>query len=137
MSKQEKTVRSSRPSTSTSTVEHVQQAPQYRIVCGHCHNTFVQDILPTNNRIRCALCNKQSNIGERAGKRSAIMYIALGLTCDIVCLGLMATTMGLRHNAGYWYIYLVLLAAAVLLTLWGLLCLCMRHSTIEIANPNV
>lgn len=65
-----------------------------------------QDILPANNRIRCALCNKESNIGEQGSKRSAVMYIGLGLACIIVCLGLMATTMGLRHNAGYWYIYL-------------------------------
>ena len=66
----------------------------------------LQDTLPANNRIRCALCHKESNIGERGAQRSAVMYIGLGLACIVVCLGLMATTMGLRHNAGYWYIYL-------------------------------
>ncbi|XP_003737518.1 type 2 phosphatidylinositol 4,5-bisphosphate 4-phosphatase [Galendromus occidentalis] len=130
-----KTVKTNRPSTSASSLGNVQRDPQYRIVCGHCHNTFIQEILPTNNRIVCALCNRESNIGERGARGTAVMYIGIGLACIIVCVGLMATTMGLRHNAGYWYIYLVLLAVSILLILRGLLCLCMRHSTLEIANP--
>ncbi|XP_022698815.1 type 2 phosphatidylinositol 4,5-bisphosphate 4-phosphatase-like isoform X2 [Varroa jacobsoni] len=109
------------------------QEPQYRIVCGYCHGAFVQSVLPAK-RLQCPLCRKKSHIGEGSGHRSAACYTGLGLACIVICIAFMATTMGLRHNAGYWYMYTILLLAATGLIVVGLWNLCMRHSTLQITN---
>ncbi|OQR76721.1 transmembrane protein 55A-like [Tropilaelaps mercedesae] len=131
-----KPVKNRNRASSNTASESINAEPQYRITCGHCRSSFQQTALSTG-KLRCPICRKKSRLGEGSGRRAAVPYIGLGLVCIVLCLALMALTLGLRHNAGYWYIYLLLLIMAVGLISYGLWCLCMRQSSVEVTTQNV
>lgn len=101
----------------------------YRFVCGHCESVSVLDTAPSSSS-RCRHCGKRSSVGQ--SNKKAIGFITVGTVVVMLVIILMASTLTLKHNSGYWWLYLVGLIIAVFFHGYGLWLLCMKRSTVEV-----
>lgn len=101
----------------------------YRFICAHCESVSVLDTAPSSS-FRCRHCGKRSSVGQ--SNKKAIGFIAVGTVLVMLVVVLMASTLTLKHNSGYWWLYLVGLIIAVFFHGYGLWLLCMKRSTVEV-----
>ncbi|XP_064466444.1 type 2 phosphatidylinositol 4,5-bisphosphate 4-phosphatase-like isoform X2 [Ornithodoros turicata] len=117
------------PSSSRTSVPSRSTEAMYRFVCGYCNVESVLDVAP-GQHFRCRHCGRRSRTNNT--NRRAMVFIVLGTVMVVLTLVLMSSTVMLRHNSGYWWIYMILLAVATCFHSYGLWLMCVKKSTVQV-----
>lgn len=104
-------------------------APSFRFICGYCNVENVMDVAP-GPQFRCRQCGKRSC--TTVSNQRAIVSIVIGTALVVCVLALMAFTLALRHNSGYWWAYMIGLGLATFFNGHGLWLMCMKKSIVQI-----
>lgn len=101
----------------------------YRFICCHCNSVSVLDTVPSSH-FRCRHCGKRSS--TLSMKKKATFMFTLALLVLILVLAFMGSTIFLKHNSGYQFVYLGGIVVALYCVGHGLWFLCMKQSTVEV-----
>jgi len=69
-----------------------------RVICGHCHESFLFNTLQ-NNLARCPHCRKLSSVGREFARTRGIVFLILALVFLLVAFGVIFGTLS-QVNSG-------------------------------------
>lgn len=68
-----------------------------RVICGHCHESFLFNTLQ-NNLARCPHCRKLSSVGREFARTRGIVFLIFAIIFLIVSLGIIFGTLSVVQN---------------------------------------
>ncbi|GBP19892.1 Type 1 phosphatidylinositol 4,5-bisphosphate 4-phosphatase [Eumeta japonica] len=70
-----------------------------RVICGHCQDTFLYQLLK-NTPVRCPHCRKVSSVGPRTARMRGILFMFLALIFFAIALGVTLGTLSSAKSHG-------------------------------------
>ncbi|CAH0398772.1 unnamed protein product [Chilo suppressalis] len=103
-----------------------------RVVCAHCQDTFLYQMLK-NAPVRCPHCRKVSSVGQRMARVRGIVFAVLALIFFAIALGVTLGTLSAAksHGAGIYVAYVGAFLVAFLLASRAVFYFAMKVSYIE------